>query len=131
MSPQTSSSSHKSRHPKPGLGFALVRAIGWVFKVAGWLLVGVAIAGFIIMLAKMSPELIRALGQSSESKFAGLVFLLSLTYLLIFPLLGLVGATLAGIGFLFSIWGTNRVNNETNIKLVSAHDTQIREQDPS
>ncbi len=127
MSSQPPSFPHKSRHPKPGLGFALVRSIGWLFKIIGGLLIGAAVAGFILMLVKVCPELIRAFEQSSESEFAGFVFLVSLGYLLIFPLLGLAGAILAGIGFLFGRWGTNRAPIITGIE--PNHATSAQEQD--
>ncbi len=128
MSSQRTSFPHKSRYPKPGLGFALLRTIGWIFKVTGWLLIGVAVVGFVIMLIRVGPELVRALENSSEGKFAGFVFLLLLTYLLIFPLLGLVGAILTGIGFLFGRWGTNQAAEETSAEPIS--DDRIQAQEP-
>ncbi len=129
MSSQFQSFPHKSRHPKPGLGFAVVRLIGWSFKIIGGLLIGAAVAGFILMLVKAGPELISAFDQSPESTFAGFVFLVLLGYLLIFPLLGLAGAVLAGIGFLFGRWGTNRAPIMTGIEPTSDRAISAQEQD--
>ncbi len=128
MSSQRTSFPRKSCYPRPGLGFVLVRTIGWLLKITGWLLIGVAVIGFLIMLVRVGPEFIKALEQSSEVKFAGFVFLLLLTYLLIFPLLGLVGAILAGIGFLFGLWGTNRVTEGVSAQPIPSHEMEIQEQ---
>src|SRR5512147_1130975 len=118
MSAQPALSTRTLRRPRPGTGFALVRLTGWLLKIGGGLLVLVALIGFLIMLVKVGPTLGDALQHSSESQFAGFVFLLSLTYLLIFPVIGVVGAILAGIGFLFGLWGMERVNTGTRIEAV-------------
>jgi hypothetical protein len=127
MPSQSKLFSRKPRRTKPGFGIVLV-IIGWFLKVIGMLLVGVAIVGFSIMLVKLGPELVRALEYSSEGEFAGFVFLLYLTYLLIFPLFGLVGVILAGISFLFNLWGTEPTVTDVNAGLISNSTLQAQEQ---
>jgi len=79
-----------SQAPLPHLALGLVRLTGWFHKMIGGLLIGSALPGFIFTLVKTSPTLFGAL-QFPEQKMAGFVFLLILSILLIFPLLGLAG----------------------------------------
>src|SRR5512133_954614 len=98
--------SRKSRHPKPGTGFLLIRLIGWFLKIIGLLLMLAALVGCLAMLPKIIPVITDAWQYLPEDKMAGLVFFGSLSWLLVFGLLGLVGAIMAGIGFAFGRWGT-------------------------
>jgi hypothetical protein len=105
MSSQLTSSSRKGRLPKPGTGFLLVRLTGWVFKIAGGLLIAAAFLGFATGLLKAGTTLVDALG-AFEEKMAGFIALTILSVLLAFVLLGLGGVILLGIGFAFGRWGT-------------------------
>ena len=106
---------NKSRRlPRKGFLFALVRFAGVLFKVVGLLLLVSAVAGFILMLLQIGPTLVGSI-QSSDQKFAGFTFLISLAYLLIFPIIGLVGVALAGIGLAMGRMGTEPITSTTII----------------
>lgn len=96
----------KSRRlPRKGLFFTLVRIAGLLCKVAGLLLLAISVIGFLVMLVRIGPGLVGSM-QYSEQKMAGFIFLLYLANLLIFPVVGLVGAAVAGIGFALGYVGT-------------------------
>mgnify|MGYP001170069974 CR=1 FL=1 len=105
MSSQFKLLSRKSRRPKPGFGFLLVRLIGWLLGIVGGLLIAAALVGFIVALVKAAPTLVGAM-QFLEQQMAGFIVLTLLGGLLVFVLLGLAGVVLAGIGFAFNRWGT-------------------------
>jgi hypothetical protein len=96
---------NRSRRPREGFFFALARFTGLMLKVAGWLLLAIGVIGFIIMLVRIGPGLVGAL-QYPEQKMAGFIFILYLVNLLIFPVVGLVGAVMVGIGFVLGFIGT-------------------------
>jgi 2-dehydropantoate 2-reductase len=104
-SQHTSVSRRSHRRPKPGIGFTLLRGAGWFLKIVGLLMAGLALVGFIFLLAKTAPLLIEVL-QHPEQKMAGFIFLVMLGNLSAFLVLGFVGAVLAGIGFACGYWGT-------------------------
>ena len=93
------------RIPRGGLLFLLVRFVGLLLKVAGLLLCGIAVIGFLIVLVRIGPTIIESI-QYIEQKMAGLIFLTSLTSLLVFPVIGFVGAVIATLGFAFGYIGT-------------------------
>lgn len=93
------------RLPRKGLFFTLVRIASLLCKVAGLLLVAIAVIGFLVMLVRIGPGLVGSM-QYPEQKMAGFMFLLYLANLLIFPVVGLVGAAVAGIGFALGYVGT-------------------------
>jgi hypothetical protein len=107
MSSQATLLSHKSRQPKPGTSFLLIRLIGWSLKIVGWLLIVAAMIGFIVMLVKAIPTLAGAL-QFPEQKMAGFIIAALLGGLTVFVILGAVGGILLGIGFAFNRWGTTK-----------------------
>ena len=108
MPSQSTLSSHKSRRPKSGTGFLLVRLAGWFLKIVGGLLIVAALISFSVMLVKVGPALIGAL-QFPEQKMAGFIILVLSGGLLVFVLLGLLGAISVGLGFAFSRLGTESV----------------------
>jgi cytochrome b561 len=93
------------RLPKKGSLFTLVRVAGLLMKVAGLLLSGIGVIGFIIMLVRIGPGLVDAV-QHLDQQFAGFLFILLLVNLLIFPFIGLVGVAIAGIGLVLGYLGT-------------------------
>lgn len=108
MPTQPTTRSHKSRHPKPGTGFLLVRLAAWFLKITGGLLISAATIGGIVTLVKIGPTLAGAF-QFPEQKMAGFIITILLGVLLVFVLLGAGGAILMGLGFAFSYWGTEPV----------------------
>jgi hypothetical protein len=102
------------RLPRKGLLFVLVRFAGLLFKVAGLLLLGTAVTGFFVMLLRIGPTFVGSI-HYSEQKIAGFTFLISLAYLLVFPIIGLVGAAMAGIGFVLGRMGTEPITSTTII----------------
>jgi len=111
----TRSVPRKSRHPRPGAGFALLRVAGWFFKIVGLLLVGLALVGCIFVLVKTWPTFFDAL-LNIEQKMAGFFFFIVLGNLLVFIILGFAGLVMTGIGFAFGYWGT-----QPNILVAESH----------
>jgi hypothetical protein len=101
------------RLPRRGFLFTLVRFAGWLLKVAGLLLLGIAMIGFFLMLVRIGPTFIGSI-QYLDQKMAGFMFLFSLGYLLIFPIVGLVGVAVAGIGLALGFVGTEHHVNLDN-----------------
>jgi len=93
------------RIPKKGFAFLLIRSAGLLLKVVGLLLCGIAVTGFLIMLVRIVPTIIESI-QYIEQKMAGLIFLTSLSSLLVFPAIGLAGAVIAVLGFALGYFGT-------------------------
>jgi cytochrome b561 len=100
------------RIPRKGLHFLLVRSTGFLFKVIGLLLMVVAVIGFIVILVRISPTLVASI-QHLDQRAGGFTFLLSLVYLLLFPIIGCVGGVVAGIGFGLSYLGTEASVSES------------------
>lgn len=109
MSSKLTLHSYKSRFPKPGTGFLLVRLLGGFFKILGGLLSAAAGIGFIVTLVRAGSTLAGAL-QFLEQKMAGFIAAIIVGILLLFLLLGLSGLILLGTGFALSHWGTT--NNQ-------------------
>lgn len=93
------------RIPKMGLHFLLVRSAGLIFKIIGLLILVIALIGFFMILVRISPTLLESI-QHLDQKAGGFTFLLSLGYLLVFPIVGLVGGVFVAIGFGLSYLGT-------------------------
>ena len=87
-----------------------------MFKIAGWLLLGIAVIGFFVMLVRAGPTLVEFMRYFYQ-QMAKLTFILALVYLLIFPILGLVGAVMAGIGFALGYAGTEKASSPSFIAL--------------
>jgi hypothetical protein len=96
------------RIPKEGCVFSIIRIAGLLLKIAGFLLLAIALIGFVIVLVRIGPTLVEMIPHL-DHQMAGFVFILYLTNLLIFPVVGLVGAVLVGVGFLLSYYGTKPV----------------------
>jgi hypothetical protein len=94
------------RIPRKGFFYLLVRATGLLLKITGLLLLVVGVIGFIFMLVRIGPSALDSLRYLDQQKFAGFVFFMSLGYLVLFPIIGLVGVGLAGIGFVLGLAGT-------------------------
>ena len=95
----------KGRQPRKGCFFTLLLIAGLLLILAGLLLLGIAGVGFVVMLVRVGPDLGDAL-QHLDQQMAGFIFILLLVNLLIFPLAGLVGAAIAGLGMALSYIGT-------------------------
>jgi hypothetical protein len=93
------------RLPKKGFPFALARFGGLLFKIIGLVLVGVAVIGFFIILVRISPTLAESI-QHLDQKAGGFTFFISLGYLVVFPIIGLVGVVIGSIGIALSYVGT-------------------------
>ncbi len=104
---------HSHRLPRKGFLFTLVRFVGLLLEVAGLLLLGIALIGFFLMLVRIGPTFIGSI-RSLDQQMAGFIFLSSLGYLLIFPIIGLVGLAIAGIGLALRFVGTERRVNIDN-----------------
>ena len=106
MAPPT----RRRRVPKKGLVFAAVRLSSLLLIVLGLLLFAAGALGFGLMLVRAGPTLAGTV-QHLDQQMAGFVFILSLVYVLIFPAAGLVGAILAGLGWLLGYVGTERAGD--------------------
>lgn len=104
------------RIPKSGLLFTLARVAGWLFKIGGLLLLAIALIGFFILLVRLAPTLAES-SQHLDQEMAGFVFFVSLGSLLCFPIVGLVGVAITGIGFALGHVGTQpRADSEYQIE---------------
>lgn len=103
------------REPKAFTRFilALFRFTGLLLGAAGLLLLVIAVIGFFIMLARIGPTIVSSI-QQLDQQMAGFIFLVSLGSLLIFPIIGLVGLGMAGIGLVLRLVGTERRVNSNN-----------------
>lgn len=97
------------RDPKQGAIFLIARGIGLLLTVLGLLLFAVAAAGFFVMLVRVGPLLVES-AEHLDSPMAGFVFIGSLVYLLIFPVIGWLGAIVVGTGLLVHYVGTETAN---------------------
>ena len=93
------------RLPRKGFFFILVRFGGLLLKIIGLLLVGVAVIGFFIILVQISPTLVESI-QHLDQRAGGFTFFISLGYLVVFPMVGLVGVVIGSIGIALSYFGT-------------------------
>jgi hypothetical protein len=71
--------------------------------------VGLSIVGFVINLVRLWPSLSSA-WQYHEERMAGFLFFVMIGALLAFPILGLVGAVVTGIGLLLGRAGTRSIS---------------------
>jgi hypothetical protein len=95
-----------SRLPRKGFFYLLIRFSGLLLKVTGLLLIGVAAVGFFFMLVRFSPAILDTFHSLDQQKFAGFVFFMALGYMLIFPIIGLVGVAITGLGLALGHAGT-------------------------
>ena len=93
------------RLPRKGFLFTLIRFAGLLLKIAGLLLLGIAVVGFVLMLVRIGPNFVGSI-RYLDQKMAGFIFFMSLGYLSIFPIVGLVGIVIAGIGLALGYVGT-------------------------
>jgi hypothetical protein len=100
----------KRRLPRKGWFFLLIRITGLLCKIGGWLLLGIAVIGFFFVLVEIGPTFVGSMRYLYQ-KMAQLTFMITLMYLLIFPILGLVGAVIAGIGFALGYAGTEKASS--------------------
>ena len=114
LSKRATISNKPRRLPRKDLLFVLVRFAGLLFKVAGLLLLVSAVAGFILMLLRIGPTLFGSI-HYSDQKIAGFTFPISLAYLLVLPIIGLVGAEMADIGFALGRIGTEPITSTSII----------------
>jgi len=95
------------RRPRPGLIFTLLRLAGLLLIVAGLLLLALGGIGFVIALVRSGPSLVDAL-QHLDQQMAGLILIIALTTLAVFPVVGVVGVILAGLGLVLRYLATER-----------------------
>jgi hypothetical protein len=93
------------RIQRRGLLFTVVRFAGLLLKVAGLLLLAIALISFFFMFVRLAPTLIESVRQPNQN-MAGFVFLVSLGSLLFFPIIGLVAVAMTGVGFALGYVGT-------------------------
>jgi hypothetical protein len=105
--------------------FMLVRFAGLLLKVVGLPLLGIAVIGFFIMLVRIGPTFIDSF-RFLEQQMGGFIFFLSLFYLLIFPVIGLVGAAIAGIGLALGYAGTEPAVSTSMISPDQAQKSQLK-----
>jgi hypothetical protein len=114
------------RRPRKGFVFILVRFAGWLLKVAGLLLLGIALIGFFVMLVRIGPAFVGSF-RYLDQQIGRLILLLQLMWLLIFPVAGLVGAAIAGIGLALGYVGTEPAVSTSIIRPDLAQMSQIKE----
>jgi len=107
---------HHRRLPRKGCVFLLSRIAGWLFKIAGALLLCFALAGFIFNLIQSGPTLIESIQYLGRQKSAGLIFSLILVNFLVFRIIGLVGIIFAAIGFAMGHIGTEAFKTKSSIE---------------
>lgn len=90
------------RLPKKGCIFLLSRIAGWLFIIAGVLLILIAVIGFFFIMIKGGSTLLESLRYLGQQKMAGLIFASLLVDLLAFRFLGLVGIVIAITGWSFT-----------------------------
>ena len=100
LSKRISVSRKPRRLPKKGLFFGLVRLGGWLLTILGLLLLAIAVIGFFVVLVRVGPLFVETISHL-EQQMAGFLFIILLVNLLAFPLVGLLGIAMAGIGLLF------------------------------
>ena len=107
--------SKPQRLPRRGFLFTLARFAGLLLKIAGLLLLGIAVVGFVFMLVRITPTLVGSI-RHLDQNMAGFIFLVSLGSLLFFPIVGLVAVAMTGIGFFLGFVGTGprfNIDNQT------------------
>ncbi len=114
------------RLPRKGFLFTLVRFAGLLLKGAGLLLLGIAVIGFFLMLVRNGPTLVGSI-RYLDQKMAGFIFLISLGYLLIFPIVGLVGVAIAGIGLALGYVGTEPAMSTSIIRPDQVQMSQLKQ----
>lgn len=97
--------SRPRRLPRSGFLFVLARVAGLLLKVGGLLLLAIALIGFFTLLVRLAPTLIES-SRYLDQEMAVFVLLISLGSLLCFPIVGLVGVAITGIGFALDFVGT-------------------------
>ena len=106
MQPERTSVSQKPRRtPRKGIFFVLLRLGGLLLTVLGLLLLSIAVIGFCVVLVRIGPALVDS-AQHLEQQMAGFIFILLLVNLLAFPLVGLLGMVMAGLGLVLGYVGT-------------------------
>ena len=127
MSPEGTSDPGKPRRvPRKGLLFELLRFAGWLLTVSGLLLFGIAAIGFFIMLVRIGPAFIESV-RYIDQQMGGFIFLMSLMYLLIFPVIGLAGAVTAGFGLALSYVATGPAASTSIINPNPVQKSQLKE----
>jgi hypothetical protein len=114
------------RLARKGFLFTLVRFAGLLLKVAGLLLLGIAVIGFFLMLVRFVPTFVGSI-RYFDQKMAGFIFLISLGYLLIFPIVGLVGVAVASIGFALGYVGTEPAASTSMIRPDPVQMSQLKQ----
>ena len=110
MIQKTVTSGRKRRSPKTGVGFSLLRFVGISLQIIGVLSSTVSCIGFLIILVRITPELISIM-QSPESQMAGFVLILDLVWLFAPLIFVLLGAISFGLGFALYRTATQAVPN--------------------
>jgi hypothetical protein len=95
----------QKRVPREGCFFTGLRAAAWLLLPLGSLTLLGTLAGFILTLVRIAPELASAWNHL-EQKFAGFVLIILFSYLGIFAILGLAGLVLLGLGVVCWFSGT-------------------------
>lgn len=115
------------RLPRKGFLFILVRSAGLLLKVAGLLMLGIAVIGFFFMLVRTGPGIVDSFRYLDQQKFAGFIFFGLLGGLLIFPIVGLVGVAIAGIGLALGYVGTESAVSTSMIRPDQVQMGQLKE----
>lgn len=106
MSSESAALSRKPRRiPRKGIVFAIARVGGRLLIALGMLLLGIAVIGFFVVLVQIGPTFIGSI-RHLEQQMGRFIFLISLVYLLIFPVVGLLGTVMTGVGLVLGYIGT-------------------------
>jgi len=115
------------RIPRKGLLFLLIRFFGLLLKIAGLLLLAFAIIVFFIQLVRMVPTIIEAIQYIDRQRMAGLILITALTSLLVFPIIGLVGAVILALGFAIGYVGTEPAVSASIVNPDQEQNSQLEE----
>jgi hypothetical protein len=85
------------------------------------------VIGFFFMLVRIGPSLVESIRYIDQQKMAGFIFFTLLGYLLFFPIVGLIGVVMAGIGFVLGHVGTEAIVSKSLIELDQVRMSQLNE----
>jgi hypothetical protein len=113
------------RRPRPGCFFTGLRVAGWLLIAGGGLLLAIGLIGSLVMLVRAGPSLGDTL-QHLDEQMGGFIFILLLVNLLVFPVVGVMGAALVGLGLVVGYLTTEREPATPVQGNLAAGSTQLR-----
>jgi hypothetical protein len=96
------------REPKPGTGFAVLRAFGIILLTGGALISSAAAVWLIVILVKTAPDFISGLPYTIEQQGAGFYLILVLLWWILPVITGFLGLLMLVAGIVFYRLATTR-----------------------